>query len=220
MVIVILLLLLINTIPKLKIKDYVKANGIISQAEILGYYRHIKHGYGRNSVTEYFTVFKFSDINGIEHITMDTINNTLFIKYKVGDVITIKYIENSLIDDEKIKSKVLKYAFNIKEYNKIRKQYLDSLRKKFNKNYFSEISDDTISTNTRISFENKLNKGYFSTIDEDISLTDNSNVYSFAFETKRTKSIFTNQIFIVAFFIIFIILCIFILFIIIFKNIK
>ena len=155
---------------RLQIKRYIEKNGIETQAEILGYHKHTTGSYQRhNKSTIYFTIFKFRDINSIEHITMDTSNRNTDIKYNVGDIVNIKYIENELIDNANLKSKILKRNFNIEKYNQIESQIL-----------------------TNIPLKNNVHKSYFSKLDEDIYITDNSNVYSTIFKTKPTKSAFTD----------------------------
>jgi len=155
---------------KFQIKRYIEKNGIETQAEILGYHKHTTGSYQRhNKSTTYFTIFKFRDINGIEHITMDTSSRNTDIKYNVGDIVTIKYIENELIDNQNLKSKILKRNFDIEKYNQVESQVL---------------VDTPLKSN--------LHKGYFSKLDEDINITDNSNVYSTIFKTRSTKSAFTD----------------------------
>ena len=146
----------------LALKEYVKLNGIETEAEILGYTKYnISHPLNPEyDYSAYNTVLRFTDENGIEHITIDPVNNNTYIPYNVGDIVTIKYVDNESINDDKLKNEMSKsYGYNYQKRN----DFIEDTLKK---------SENTKYRNIFTNYSQEYYKGYYSKLNENIILTD------------------------------------------------
>ena len=85
------------------IHDFILENGHDALAEVLGYtlihyYPPLPQGGGSKCI-----VLKFKDIDNREHIIVDTRKPHSFINFNKGDLINIKYIESSRLDNNLLK---------------------------------------------------------------------------------------------------------------------